>query len=78
MNFSEKSRYDSLFQQVTHKGGESSMNNKNRFQNVQVLSVSVGNIYIEDHLMNISLGKFHQGGKYTAHISIHQLELRRE
>ena len=33
MTFADKSRYDRTFQQVTHKGGESSINNIKRFQN---------------------------------------------
>ena len=45
MTFSEKIRYDRIFQQVTHKGEESEMNYINIFQNAQDLSVSVGNTY---------------------------------
>ena len=41
------------------------------------MSVSVANRYSEDQLMHIFLSNFHQGGKYTAQISIHQEELRR-
>ena len=48
------------------------------FQNSQALSVSVGNIYSEDQLMQIFLDNLRQGGKYTAQISSHQAELRRE
>ena len=48
------------------------------FQIAQDLSVSVGNNYSEDQLMNISMDKFHQGGKYSAQIAIHHAELRRE
>ena len=33
MNFSDKSRYDRIFQQVTHKEGESAMNYNKIFQN---------------------------------------------
>ena len=43
-----KSRNDRIFQQVTHKGGESAMNYINSFQNAQTFSVSVGNSYSED------------------------------
>ena len=78
MKFSDKSKYDRLFQQVTHKGGESVMNYIKIFQDSQALSVSVGNSYTDDHLVNIFLDNFHQGGKYTAQISIHQAELRRD
>ena len=45
MNFADKSRYDSTFQQVTHKGGESAINYIKRFQNAHALSVSLGNSY---------------------------------
>ena len=78
MTFSDKSRYDSIFQKVTHKGGESAINYIKRSQNAQDLSVSVGNIYSEDQFIHIFLDNFHQGGKKSAHISSHQAELRRE
>ena len=63
MTFANKSRYDRNFQQVTHKGGESSINYIKRFQNAQALSVSVGNSYPEDQLIHTFLDNFHQGGK---------------
>ena len=78
MTFSEKSRYDRILQQVTHKGGESAMNYINIFQNALDLSVSVGNSYSEDQLMQILLDNFHQCGKYIAQIASHHAELRRE
>ena len=78
MDFSDKSRYDSIFQQVTHKVRESVINNIKIFQNAQDLSVSVGNNYSEDQLLHIFLDNFHQGGKYSAQIDSHQAELRRE
>ena len=62
MTFSDKSRYDRTFQQVTHKGGGNSINYIKRFQNAHALSVSVGNSYSEDQLMHTFLDKFHQGG----------------
>ena len=37
MVFAEKSRYERIFQQVTHKGWESAMNYFKRFQNAQAL-----------------------------------------
>ena len=37
MTFSDKSRYDRIFQQVTNKGGESSINYIKRSQNAQAL-----------------------------------------
>ena len=61
MTFTDKSRYNRIFQQVTHKGGESEMNYIKIFQNAQALSVSVGNTYSEDQLMHIFLDNFHQG-----------------
>ena len=54
------------------------MNYIKKFQNAQALSVSVGNNYSEDQLMNTFLDNFHQGGKYSAQIAIHQVELNRE
>ena len=55
MTFADKSRYERTFQQVTHKGGESAINYIKRFQNAQVLSVSVGNSYSEDQIMHTFL-----------------------
>ena len=37
MTFSDKSRYDRTFKQVTHKGGESATNYTKRFQNSHAL-----------------------------------------
>ena len=54
------------------------MNYINIFQNAHDSSVSVGKFYTEDHLMHIFLDNFHQGGKYTAHISSRQADIRRE
>ena len=62
MNFADKSRYDRTFQQVTHKGGESSIYYIKRCQNAQALSVSVGNSYFEDQIMHIFLDNFQQSG----------------
>ena len=76
--FSEKSRYDRLFQKVTHEGGGSEMNYIKIFQYSQTLFVSVGNSYYEDQLMHILLDNFQQSWKYSAQIAIHQAELRRE
>ena len=78
MTFADKSRYDRTFQQVTHKGGKSEMNCIKIFQTSQALSVSVANSYSEDQMMHIFLDNFRQGGKYSAQISSHQAELRRE
>ena len=62
MTFADKSRYDRIFQQVTHKGGESAINYIKIFQNAQALSVSVGNSYFEDQIMHIFLDNFQQSG----------------
>ena len=78
MTFVDKSSYDRTFQQVTHKGGESSINYIKRFQNEQALSVSVVNSYSEDQIMHTFLDNFHQSGKYSAQLASHQAELRRE
>ena len=72
ITFSDKSRYDRTFQQVTHKGGGSAINYIKRFQNAHALSVSVGNSYSEDQLMHTFMDNFHQGGKYSAQIASHQ------
>ena len=73
MTFTDKIRYDRIFQQVTHKGEEYAMKYIKIFQNVHALSVSVGNTYSEDKLMHIFLDNFHQDGKYSAQIASHQV-----
>ena len=78
MTFADKSRYDRTFQQVTHKGGESAINYIKRFQNAQVLSVSVVNSYSEDQIMDTFLDNFQQSVKYSSQLASHQAELRRE
>ena len=60
------------------KGGESEINYIKIFQNAQGLSVSVGNTYLEDHLMHTFLDNFRQGEKYSDQIASHQAELSRE
>ena len=71
MNFSDKSRYDRIFQQVTHKGGEYTMNHIKRSQNEEALSVSVRISYSEDQMMHTFMDNFHQGGEYSAQIASH-------
>ena len=78
MTIFDKIRFDRTFKQVTNKGGEYAINYIKRFQNAHDLSVSVGNSYSEDQIMHTFLDNFHQGGKYSAQIAIHQAELRRE
>ena len=63
MNFSDKGRYGRIFQQVSHKGGESAMNYNKRFQNSEALSVSVRNFYAEYQMIHTFLNNFHQGEK---------------
>ena len=48
------------------------------FQNSQALSVSVGGNYSDNHNIHIFLDNFQQGIKYSSHIAIHQVDLRRE
>ena len=76
-NFSEKSRYNILFQQVVHKGGDLAINYIKIFQNYQALEFSVENSYSEDQVIHTFLDDFHQGGKYSSQIARHQEELRR-
>ena len=45
---------------------------------MQALTVLVGNNYSEDQLMHKFLDHLHQGGKYSAQIASHQVDLRRE
>ena len=78
MTFANKSRFDKILQQVTHKGGESAMKYIKIFQNSQDLLFSVGNTYFDNQLMHLFLDNSHQGGKYTAKIASHQAELRKE
>ena len=78
MKFYDKSRYVRIFQQVTHKGGESVINYIKRFQNAQALSDPVRNTYSEDQLMHTFLDNFHQSGKSSARIASHQTEFRRK
>ena len=77
MTFSDKSRYDRIFQQVAHKEGDSEMNYIEIFHNPRALSVSVGNSSSEYQSMYIFLDN-HQGGKFTSQTAIHQAELGRE
>ena len=78
MTIDDKSGYDIIFHQVTHKGGESAMNYIKIFQNSQGPSVSLRNTYSEDQIMHTFLNHSYQGGKYSDTIYSHQAELRRE
>ena len=72
MTFAEKSSYDRTFQQVKHKGVESTINYIKRFHSAHALSISVENSYSEDQLMHTFLDNFYQGGKYSTQIASHQ------
>ena len=61
MAFADKIRYGNIFQEVTHKLGEYTMNYIKRFQNAQALSVSVGDSYSEYQLMHKLLDNVYQG-----------------
>ena len=78
MHFADKSRYERIFKPVTYKRVDPAMNYIKIFQNVQALSVSVGNNYSEDKIMHIFLDIFRQGGKYSSQIASHQADLKRE
>ena len=58
MTFVDKSRYDRVFQKVTHKGRDSAISYIKGFQNTQALSVSLVNTYSEYQIMHIYLYKF--------------------
>ena len=58
MNFADKSRYDRIFQQGTHKGGKSVINYIKIFQNEHALSFSVGKRYSKDQLMHTFMDNF--------------------
>ena len=77
-DFCGKSRYDRVFQKVTHKGGEYAINYVEIFQNSQALSVILLNNYLEDQLIHTFLDNFHHGGKYSSQIDSHQVALSRE
>ena len=72
MTLYEKSRYNRLLQEVTHKGGVSSMSYIKISQNTQALLVPEGRSYSGDQRIHIFLDNFHQGGKYSAKIASHQ------
>ena len=71
MTFSDKSRYDRIFQKVRHKRGESAINYINISRNAQACQFQWEN-YSEDQLMLIFLDNFYQGGKYSSQIASHQ------
>ena len=62
MTFVEQSRYNKLYQQVIHKGGESAINYIKIFHNAKALVISERTSYYEDQLMYNFLDHLHQGG----------------
>ena len=52
-----------MFQQVVHKGGNSSINYIKRFKNAKALAISVGNSYTEDQPMHTFLDNLKKGVK---------------
>ena len=72
MTFSDQSRYNIMFQQVLHKGGESEINYIKIFHNDKALDISVRNSYTEYQLMHAFLDNLKQSGNCSAHIVIHQ------
>ena len=72
MTFPDQIRYNTMFQQVVHKGGGSEINYIQIIQNTKDLENSVGNSYNEDQMMHTFSYNFQQGGKYFSHIASHQ------
>ena len=58
MTFADQIRHNRLFQQVTHKGGDSVINYIKIFHNAKALAISVGNSSSEDQLINTILDNF--------------------
>ena len=52
MTFYEKSRYDRVLQQVTHKGGESEMNYIKILQNAQTVKSTVSDRLTKSYLQS--------------------------
>ena len=78
MTSSDQSRYNRLFYNLIHKGGESAINYIKIFHNTKPRVISVVNSCSKDQLMHTFLDNFQQGGKYSAQIAIHQEESRGE
>ena len=76
--FDNQRIYNRMFQQLVHKGGDSSINYNKIFQNSKALEVSVVNSYTEDQLMCTLLKNLQRGGNYSTKIVSHQAELRGE
>ena len=74
MTFFDQSIYNKMFHQVVHKGKESAINYNKRNYNAKNLEISPN----EYHLKHTFADNFHQGVNYSAQISSHHVELRRE
>ena len=58
-------RFDTLFQGVQHKSGETAMNYIDRFRQVQQLAEMVGNHYSDGTLVDLFMFNFQNQGVYT-------------
>ena len=72
MTFDDNIRYNRLFRQAVHRGGESEINDIKIFQNSRALIILVVNTSFEDHLMHTFLEIFQKGGKYMSQMVSHQ------
>ena len=63
MTSSDQSRYNRLFYNLIHKGGESEINYIKIFHNTKPLAISVVNSYSEDQLMHTFLDSFRKDVK---------------
>ena len=64
-DISDQSRYNRMFWQEVHKGGESAINYIKIFENSKDLTISVVNNYTEDQLMHTLFDNLQQGVKYS-------------
>ena len=67
-----------MFQQVVHKGGESSINYIKIFQIAKDLEILLRNSYTEYQQMKNFSDNLRKGGNYFAQIEIHHTESRKE
>ena len=77
MTFADQIRYNIMFHQVVHEGGDSAINYIKMFQNVKDLGILVGNSYTGDQLMHTFLDNLQQCGKNYARMASYQVYLRR-
>ena len=76
--FADQSKYNKMFHQVVHKGGESAIKYIKIFQDATPLIISMGNSYTEYQSMHTMSDIFQKVENYSDQIEIHQAELRRE